>query len=182
MNSLQSVWEGDECNRFKGTDSTVFPPFLKPEEGLWAFTPDICMSWKAVYVRKHSYAGFPTSVYTIDFGDMKVGRRFAKESLKISWRFITGRSREALLLPWSPRRLPTTRDHRLNALRWNSGLRLVMFSQAQCEFNNDISGSKPHFLDADPQLLQSVEGLHPNRSAHDVFVNFEAASNRSTEE
>jgi hypothetical protein len=33
---------------------------------------------------------------------------------------------------------------------------------------------KPHFLDADPFLLNGIEGLHPNRSEHEVFVNFEA--------
>lgn len=40
------------------------------------------------------------------------------------------------------------------------------------------AGSKPHFLDADPQLLMAVEGLSPNRSMHDVMVNFEAVSKR----
>lgn len=32
---------------------------------------------------------------------------------------------------------------------------------------------KPHFLDADKSLLVNIEGLNPNRTLHDVFVNFE---------
>lgn len=40
--------------------------------------------------------------------------------------------------------------------------------------SHSLPGSKPHFLDADPQLLTQVEGLHPNKSIHDIFVNFEA--------
>jgi hypothetical protein len=70
--SIQSVWDGDACNRLHGTDSTIFPPFLKPSEGLWTFTPDICMSTQAHYVRKSSFAGLPTSYYSIDFGNFKV--------------------------------------------------------------------------------------------------------------
>ena len=66
------MWDGDECNRLRGTDSTIFPPFLKPDDGLWTYTPDICMSLKAHYVRKSTYAGLPTSLYSINFGNFEV--------------------------------------------------------------------------------------------------------------
>lgn len=71
-NSQLSVWDGDECNRLRGTDSTIFPPFLEPDDGLWTYTPDICMSLKAHYVRKSTYAGLPTSIYSINFGGFEV--------------------------------------------------------------------------------------------------------------
>lgn len=45
---------------------------------------------------------------------------------------------------------------------------------SKVDFLLTSEGSKPHFLDADPELLKKVEGLSPNKSAHDVFVNFES--------
>lgn len=39
-----------------------------------------------------------------------------------------------------------------------------------------IYGSKPHFLDSDPMLVDNIIGINPNRSLHDVYVNFELQS------
>ena len=36
-----------------------------------------------------------------------------------------------------------------------------------------VFGSKPHFLDGDPLLLDSVTGLGPNRSKHDTVIDVE---------
>lgn len=30
-----SVWNKDECNEFVGTDSTIFPPYMDPKDGIW---------------------------------------------------------------------------------------------------------------------------------------------------
>ena len=34
-------------------------------------------------------------------------------------------------------------------------------------------GSKPHFLDRDPLLLEKVNGLSPSRDLHESFLDFE---------
>ena len=36
-----------------------------------------------------------------------------------------------------------------------------------------VFGSKPHFLDGDPLLLESVRGLNPNRAEHDTVIDVE---------
>ncbi|TXT67626.1 MAG: hypothetical protein BAJALOKI1v1_40029 [Promethearchaeota archaeon] len=36
--------------------------------------------------------------------------------------------------------------------------------------------SKPHFLDADPQVVASINGTHPDRMAHDTFIDIEPIS------
>lgn len=37
-----NVWSGDKCNKLSGSDSTIFPPFLTPQDPVAAFTPEIC--------------------------------------------------------------------------------------------------------------------------------------------
>lgn len=69
---IQDIWDGDICNEIIGTDSTIFAPFTKKGESIWAFTPDICRSMGTHYVGPSSYAGMPTSAYSLDMGDIKV--------------------------------------------------------------------------------------------------------------
>ncbi|XP_031624944.1 sensory neuron membrane protein 1-like [Contarinia nasturtii] len=37
-------WEGDECNQYTGTDSTIFPPYMDVNDGIIAYEPSICRS------------------------------------------------------------------------------------------------------------------------------------------
>ncbi|CRK91548.1 CLUMA_CG005205, isoform A [Clunio marinus] len=139
--SMQSVWDGDECNKNIGTDSTLFPPFMTQDMGLWTFTPDICMSLRAHYLEPSSYAGMPTWLYSLDFGDFK------NEPEKHCFCYDP------------PDDCPP------------KGTIDLM----PC-VGVPVYGSKPHFLDTDPKLLENVGGLNPNRTIHDVFVNIEGIS------
>lgn len=65
------AWDG-ECKKIIGTDSTIFAPFHKKEDVLFAFASDLCRSLGASYERPSSYNSIPTGFYSIDFGDIKV--------------------------------------------------------------------------------------------------------------
>lgn len=69
----QNIWDGDVCNQFDGTDSTIFPPYPTIDRGLVAFAPDLCRSLGTVYEHKDSYNGVPTGKFSMDFGDLRVG-------------------------------------------------------------------------------------------------------------
>ncbi|XP_072748118.1 sensory neuron membrane protein 1-like isoform X2 [Anoplolepis gracilipes] len=64
-----SVWPDNPCNDFRGTDGTIFPPFLTKDRKVWAVFPDICRSIAAYYVEPGMVQGFKTLHYTGDLGD-----------------------------------------------------------------------------------------------------------------
>jgi hypothetical protein len=48
---VQTVWDGKECNELRGTDSTIFPPFLTKKDKIESFVPDLCRYVEAAYRR-----------------------------------------------------------------------------------------------------------------------------------
>ncbi|KAL1131950.1 hypothetical protein AAG570_011561 [Ranatra chinensis] len=64
------VWSGAECNALRGTDSTIFPPFLTPQDDIVSFAPDLCRSLGAKYQYPIVYQGIPGNHYTATLGDM----------------------------------------------------------------------------------------------------------------
>ncbi|CAG9788134.1 unnamed protein product [Diatraea saccharalis] len=64
----QEIWR-DTCNRFEGTDGTVFPPFLTVNDRLESFSTDLCRPFKPWYQKKTSYNGIKTNRYIANIGD-----------------------------------------------------------------------------------------------------------------
>ena len=135
------VWDGDYCNAFIGTDSTIFPPLLKKEEGLWAYSPELCRSMGAYYSHQSSYNGIPTYMYNMEFGDVRMDKKLQ------------------CFCPSYPERCP-----------FRGTMDLSPCVKAP------LVASKPHFYGADPVLGDSVDGLRPNQTEHDIFIHFEIVS------
>lgn len=66
--SEMDVWKGEECNQFVGTDSTIFPPYMNENDGVWAYEPAVCRSLGAHYVGKSEYMGIETAEFALDIG------------------------------------------------------------------------------------------------------------------
>lgn len=54
--------------------------------------------------------------------------------------------------------------------KWPKGV----FSIGQCQLGAPIYASLPHFLDADEYYLEQVDGLRPNRSLHEFYIDVES--------
>ncbi|XP_077281614.1 sensory neuron membrane protein 1-like isoform X1 [Temnothorax americanus] len=63
------MWSGSPCNDFRGTDGTIFPPFLNKEKEVWVHSLDICRSIGAYYIEPGKVQGFKTLHYSADLGD-----------------------------------------------------------------------------------------------------------------
>lgn len=55
--SALTIWSSDQCNAYNGTDSTIFHPFLYKDEDVVSFSPDICRSLGARYVKPSEVQG-----------------------------------------------------------------------------------------------------------------------------
>ncbi|KAG4080358.1 hypothetical protein HA402_010850 [Bradysia odoriphaga] len=66
------IWDGDECNELRGTESSIFPPFGVKENGIWVFEAGICRSMHLKYAKPTKYHGIPTLRFLADFGDSAV--------------------------------------------------------------------------------------------------------------
>lgn len=63
------AWDGDECNQYIGTDTTIIPALMTPDEQIWGYDPSICRSIGASYQSKTTYKRIPVAVYEMDLSE-----------------------------------------------------------------------------------------------------------------
>ncbi|XP_074041319.1 sensory neuron membrane protein 1 isoform X2 [Leptinotarsa decemlineata] len=73
--NMMNVWTTDECNKIEGTDGTIFPPLMQFSDGLSSFSPSLCRSLLAFFVKKTKYDGIPCGEYTANLGDMSTNEK-----------------------------------------------------------------------------------------------------------
>ena len=56
--TMTSLWKDDYCDTLRGTDGTIFHPFLNEGEEIASYSPDICRSLSSKFEKKTSVAGW----------------------------------------------------------------------------------------------------------------------------
>ncbi|KAH0812121.1 hypothetical protein GEV33_010671 [Tenebrio molitor] len=67
---VQKIWSTKKCNRFRGTDSWIFPPFINKELGFWVYSFDLCRNIHLLYVEDMTFHSVAVEKYYADLGDM----------------------------------------------------------------------------------------------------------------
>ncbi|XP_070066704.1 sensory neuron membrane protein 1 [Drosophila virilis] len=59
------------CNRLRGTDGTIFAPLMRPEQGLWSYSPQLCRSLTPQWMGRTKYNRLPAQRYELNFGSAR---------------------------------------------------------------------------------------------------------------
>lgn len=64
-----NIYDEDDCNKWKGTDGLIFPPFLKKDQKIYAFAAELCRSLPIKYENDSSYEGVDTARFVLEIPD-----------------------------------------------------------------------------------------------------------------
>lgn len=59
-------WESDKCKKVKGTDGSIFPPFVTTDRALDMFSSDLCRSLRLVYEKEGEVGGIKSFKFKVD--------------------------------------------------------------------------------------------------------------------
>jgi len=137
-------WKTEACNELKGTDGSIFTPFIKKDTVLYAYNPEVCRPLFIVFDKEVEYKGVP--LY-----------RFGAHE-KIFQGIDTNPENECYCTEGVDPELC-----KRNGLMMMSG----------CAMGAPITLSQPHFFDADPRIRAEIDGLNPSEENHKTYLDIE---------
>jgi len=139
-------WKEDRvrCNDFKGGDGIFSPPRMTEKSLVYMYAPEICREVWAPFEKKIKVKGIP-------------GYRFrATKELLASPNEYKDNDCYCDPKPRPPID-PTCAPSGVCRLR-------------TCKTGVPVAFTKPHFLQADPSIFETMEGMHPDRELHESYI------------
>ncbi|XP_035712600.1 lysosome membrane protein 2 [Folsomia candida] len=141
-------WEPDSCKKISGTDGAIFPPFVTTDRKLNMFSSDLCRSLRLIYEKESEVGGVPSYKFIVD-PEVLEDPVFNRDNMCYCTQ------------PGSRfENCPKQGAYQINA----------------CRKETPLLVSLPHFLDGSSEYLNKTEGLHPDRSLHETFIELEPTS------
>nr|XP_032291689.1 sensory neuron membrane protein 1 [Drosophila virilis] len=185
------------CNRLRGTDGTIFAPLMRPEQGLWSYSPQLCRSLTPQWMGRTKYNRLPAQRYELNFGSARVSlarTTFKLNNQKKNIQIVL----EENLISTKYKKSQITRKNKLNQASQHEQTKIIFFQtepdlHCYCTDYPDncpadgtmdlvrcsgtpLMASLPHFYQADQKLLAEVEGVQPTAAKHASILIFEQFS------
>ncbi|XP_023349462.1 lysosome membrane protein 2 isoform X2 [Eurytemora carolleeae] len=143
------------CHELVGTDGTQYPPFVSMDNDIWLFSSDLCRSIYLSFYEEHDMDGINTYQF-----------RVKKEVLSFD------NPDNACFCPNVEECVEVTEDKEewdfSNCTHCKNGMLNLMGCQGA-----PVIISLPHFLDADQDVVDAIQGMNPNPDLHTTFLNIE---------
>ncbi|CAF3376522.1 unnamed protein product [Rotaria sp. Silwood1] len=150
-----SFWSNEYANMINGTDGTIWHPYTKDTERIYAFISDICRSvylnFSESHTNKFNIKNYRYTMPNSVFANSTENEGFCLNST------IHNKTHELECLPSGLFSLKTC----------------IRFGESLPHIPLPIIGSNPHFLAADSSVQNGVSGLTPDDIKHRSFMDIE---------
>ncbi|XP_048410138.1 platelet glycoprotein 4 [Stegostoma tigrinum] len=139
-----TFWNDSFCDMINGTDASSFPPFVHDREKLYFFSSDICRSIFAEYEQKITLKRIPVLRFVVP-----------PQALASSVE--------------NPDNHCYCKDMSVSENCTFGGILGI----SVCKEGKPIYISLPHFLYASDEIVNAIDGINPNKEAHQTYLDVE---------
>lgn len=188
-----SWWGGEECNKIKGTDGSIFPPFVSRDRVLNLFSEELCRSLYLTYTKDIEFRGIPGYRFALPrkllarASENEENRCYceniayqtgpaAEEAEDLDAEFeddFFGSDDEK-----SPEEVAAEEKEKAEkaaakaaAIEEQCSAGIIKLSA--CREGKPLAASTPHFLYGEERDVENVNGLHPVEELHETFIDLE---------